>query len=263
MSDPRVAPVEENLLSFFRAAQQCPPMTPLPDTDVLAAVSDIPFPLFNAVLGASFSPGTAGDRTAGLVAAYVERGLPWLWWTTPSHTSPELEAALAAAGMGRGDTPGMHRRLDGPVEAAVPAALDLTLVDVAVEPDPWIGTMLRGFDMPPDLAGPMTQVLGGVPAGQLVNILARMGGEPVAVGSGWIDDGTIGLYNIATVESARGRGIGYAVTGALLQAGHERGARQAILHATDLGRPVYERLGFEAVCLVPQWVWLPSDPGQG
>ena len=39
--------------------------------------------------------------------------------------------------------------------------------------------------------------------------------------------------------------------------GRERGCTHAVLHASDLGRPVYERLGFVEVCQVPQYVWLP------
>jgi len=33
-----------------------------------------------------------------------------------------------------------------------------------------------------------------------------------------------------------------------------------LLHASESGRPVYERLGFTEVCQVPQLVWIPADP---
>jgi GNAT superfamily N-acetyltransferase len=45
----------------------------------------------------------------------------------------------------------------------------------------------------------------------------------------------------------RGRGIGQAMTAAALLAARARGARQACLDATDAGRSIYLRLGFEAV----------------
>jgi len=49
------------------------------------------------------------------------------------------------------------------------------------------------------------------------------------------------------------------MTAALMNVGVEAGCTHAILHATELGRPVYERLGFEEVCQTPQWVWMPPE----
>ena len=65
-------------------------------------------------------------------------------------------------------------------------------------------------------------------------------------------------YNIATLEPARGRGIGSAVTAALLAEGRAGGRTASILHAWPLGLPVYQRLGFAAVCRMPQYVWVPG-----
>jgi ribosomal protein S18 acetylase RimI-like enzyme len=72
-----------------------------------------------------------------------------------------------------------------------------------------------------------------------------------------VSGSTVGLYNITTLPTARRRGIGFAVTATLVNAALERGATAVVLHASDDGLPVYERLGFETVCEVPQYVWLP------
>lgn len=57
--------------------------------------------------------------------------------------------------------------------------------------------------------------------------------------SGWI--GALGV-----LPRARGRGAGTALTEACVEWLHARGARTVLLHATDVGRPVYERVGFVA-----------------
>ena len=57
--------------------------------------------------------------------------------------------------------------------------------------------------------------------------------------TGWI--GAVGV-----VPEARRRGLGTALTRAACARLRERGARTILLFATDLGRPVYQRLGFEA-----------------
>ena len=92
-----------------------------------------------------------------------------------------------------------------------------------------------------------------------MHLLAWDGDRAVGCGTVFLDAGTAGVYNIAVLESARGRGIGYAVTAALMNVGVAAGCTNAVLHASELGRPVYERLGFEEVCQTPQWIWMPPE----
>ena len=259
MTDPRVAPVEDNLLSFMEALARQPRFELEPGDDVMAAYSDVAFPLFNPVSGARFAHAVAGERTRELVASYVGRGLPFLWWLTPSTTSPELEAVLADAGMARDNTPGMHTPLGAPVTPALPDGVELVEVVTSRQPHPFIDTMLEGFGMPRDLIAEFTTVLGSFDDRDLINVLATLDGRPVATGAAWVTGSTVGLYNITTLPEVRGRGLGYAVTARLMDLGRDRGCTEAVLHASEQGRPVYERLGFGYVCDVPQYVWAPSD----
>lgn len=72
-------------------------------------------------------------------------------------------------------------------------------------------------------------------------------GEPVVSGLGWPTGRTIGVYSIATVESARRRGYGAAMTARVVADGLAAGCDAAALQASELGRPIYERLGFRTV----------------
>jgi GNAT superfamily N-acetyltransferase len=55
------------------------------------------------------------------------------------------------------------------------------------------------------------------------------------------------VFFVNTDPAWRGRGIGQAMTAAALHAARESGARQAALDATEGGRGIYLRLGFEPV----------------
>jgi predicted acetyltransferase len=90
--------------------------------------------------------------------------------------------------------------------------------------------------------------------------VARVDGRAVATSLGFVGGGAVGIYGVGTVPDARGRGYGSAVTLAAMDWGAEKGADLAILHATELGEPVYRRLGFEAVCTIGQWLAKASDP---
>jgi ribosomal protein S18 acetylase RimI-like enzyme len=59
------------------------------------------------------------------------------------------------------------------------------------------------------------------------------------------EEGTVIFVN--TDPDWRGRGIGRAMTAAALRSAVDSGARRASLDASDAGRSIYERLGFEAV----------------
>ena len=257
MQDPRVAPVEDNLLSFVDAMVRLPGFEIESADDVLAAHSEVSFPMFNPVVGARFAPEAAADRTRQLVASYAARGLPFLWWLTPSTTSPELEAVLAEAGMIREETPGMHAPLGATMTPALPDGVELVEVDTSQQPEPFISTMVEGFDMPQMLVAEFTRLLLAFDDENLLNVMATLDGRPAATATAWITGTTVGLYNIATLEELRGRGLGYAVTARLMDLAGERGCTDAVLHASEQGRPVYERLGFAHVCDVPQCVWLP------
>ncbi|MBI3746412.1 MAG: GNAT family N-acetyltransferase [Chloroflexi bacterium] len=72
-------------------------------------------------------------------------------------------------------------------------------------------------------------------------------GAPVSTGLGVRTGRTIGVYNIATVETARGRGYGAAMTRRVVDDGVSAGCDVAILQASQMGLPLYERLGFRTV----------------
>ena len=72
-------------------------------------------------------------------------------------------------------------------------------------------------------------------------------GTPVVSGLGWRTGRTIGVYSIATSPSARRRGFGAAMTARVVADGVAAGCDAAALQASEMGRPIYERLGFRAV----------------
>jgi predicted acetyltransferase len=66
-----------------------------------------------------------------------------------------------------------------------------------------------------------------------------------------------GVYSIGVVEEFRRRGIGDAMSRAVLRAGHEAGCQVGVLQLSEMGYPLYEQLGFETVVTYHQFE--PAD----
>jgi N-acetylglutamate synthase len=89
-------------------------------------------------------------------------------------------------------------------------------------------------------------------------IEAAFDGVPVATGFGYTFGGITGIWGIATRAEYRGRGIGSAITWAVLAAGRKWGAKAAYLWATEMGFPVYRRMGFRHI--QNQAIWVRQPP---
>jgi hypothetical protein len=72
-------------------------------------------------------------------------------------------------------------------------------------------------------------------------VLGFHGDKPVGVAVGFISHGINQVMLIATLPDTRGRGFGAALTWAVALADP---SLPAMLLSSDLGRPVYERMGF-------------------
>ena len=82
-------------------------------------------------------------------------------------------------------------------------------------------------------------------------------GRPVSTATLVVVDEVAAVFGVATLSSYRRRGLGRAVTLAVLHEGVRRGADVAYLNPSDLGDPVYRALGF--VDELPWRVWVPRE----
>lgn len=105
-------------------------------------------------------------------------------------------------------------------------------------------TAFEGFGLPGRL-GPLflTPALMALPGVTL--FLGELDGEPAATSLLLRTPGVAGVYWVATLAAHRGRGLGEALTWAAVRAGAEAGDPVASLQASEMGAPVYTRMGFE------------------
>lgn len=79
-------------------------------------------------------------------------------------------------------------------------------------------------------------------------------GQITSTGMLLIDPELSGIHEISTLVPFRGRGQGSAIILRMLQDLKERGIKSVSLQASDLGKKIYEPIGFETVSLIPTWI---------
>jgi GNAT superfamily N-acetyltransferase len=225
-------------------------------------VTDVPFPLFNSVTRAVFAeePSALDAHVAATLAPFRARNVPMLWHVGPSTRPPGLGAALERAGLhSDGDTPGMAIDLRALPQGRPPDDLQVTRVEDRAEFFEWAKATQAGFGLPDFAADAIPRFLGGLLNGDgLRHYLGRAAGAPVATASCFYAAGVAGIYIVSTRSAYRGRGFGGALTLAAMREARDAGYQVAILQASSLGRPVYERLGFRECCRFRDYLWVPG-----
>ena len=73
--------------------------------------------------------------------------------------------------------------------------------------------------------------------------------------------GVAGIYNVAIEPEVIRRGYGSAMTLAALHAVCSLGCRVGILQSSELGYPMYLKLGFQERCRSGMYVWAEGKMG--
>ena len=203
----------------------------------------VPIPLFNQAF--VFEEPEVDDLVAA-VGWLSQRHVPF-WVTAPESVATAIGEMAGAAGLVPGGTmPGMVLTSLDDVPAGATGEPDTQLVtDPALLSDVALVTA-EAFGAPLEAA----QML--VPASMLDDersswFVTHVDGEPAACGQLLRTDDVAGVYAIAVREQFRRQGLGAAITWAVLAAGRDAGCSTGVLQASPMGKPVYDRMGFDTV----------------
>jgi ribosomal protein S18 acetylase RimI-like enzyme len=96
-------------------------------------------------------------------------------------------------------------------------------------------------------------------APHIAAFVAYLGDEPVACAMTLLSHRIAGVFYVATVEHARRRGLGDALTRIAARAGFELGAGAVWLGASEMGAGLYRRIGFQDLGSAVVELESPSD----
>lgn len=182
-------------------------------------------------------------RIPELARAYDEAGVrAWTVWVPRAHAP--VATALENAGHVLDATPEAMAAPLGELDLGRGAdGLDWTAPGDA---DEMCSILEEAFHWPLAPAAALMRSLEHV-------YVARLDGAPVACVAALDHAGDCGIWNVGTREAARGRGLAGGLMRQALRDARERGCQTTSLQATQLGRPVYRRIGYRELGPIDMW----------
>jgi ribosomal protein S18 acetylase RimI-like enzyme len=190
----------------------------------------------NAVLDCDLGPAERSAAIDAMEASYADAGIAeFAAWV---HESDEgMSSALRTRGYSLNET----TRAMG--MSLADAASNVPAVELA--PSDW-GEYLRILGLP--------GLLGSADHAAFHVLIARAEGQNVATAMAFDAERDCGIFNVATLDRARRRGLGTALTSRHLHDARARGCSTASLQSTEIGERVYASVGFRDLGRILEYV---------
>ena len=265
---PPLAAAERNFVeAWWHMATTDPGTESFEGDGIRAFITGDESPMMNGVLetrilGSNAWIDSVIERT---VTRFQARGVPLLWWHLPSAEPLDLPDRLAARGFVHVENlPVMTMDLaDLPPQPPIPG-LAIERVRDSAGLETFLAIAVPVLEAPKSFEEAARQVFtadgfGDDAVGR--HYVGYLAGRPVAASSLIFEANIAGIFNVASVEGVRGRGIGSALTIAPLHEAKALGYRMAALQSSPIGHGVYRRIGFRDVGAFGVHVLSPSPEG--
>ena len=207
----------------------------------------------NAVADIHLESSMVDEVINEIMERYLDQKRGMHWFTGPSTTPKTLGDSLIKHGLKKDDRiyPGMAVEIDKlRRDYPRPKGFEIKLVDEDSALEYW-RTAMRGYgyeDHGIDQQAELYKSMNPPHELPYARYLGYLKGKPVSTCLVMYNEGVAGLYVVSTVAEARRRGLGTLMTLPSLLEARELGYHYGILHASEMGQPVYEKMGFSHIC---------------
>ncbi len=205
------------------------------------------FPMLRirAINGVWADTDAAADHLEDALAEAEELGAPFAVTVRAGRTPAVEEAARQLGFTSEERVPGM---VAGPDDLGDPPVRDIHVIRVETADGlaQALSVAATSFGVPAEIPAAMY----GLEVAELEGFhyyLGRVGERDVATAAGFTIEGTVGIFNVATLPADRGRGYGAAITARAARDGFDSGADLAGLQSSLMGESMYSGLGFREV----------------
>jgi len=222
--------------------------------------TNIKYPLANGIFNAKVTP----ELVPKLIKSFKVENLPFIWLITPSSRPVDLKNILVLNGLNLiSQSTGMAMQISKlKISESTSENLEIVKVDTLEVLNEWVKVALIGNGYPLGLIQDFfIDALSPKIFKKKLEISAFLGyynNEPVASSFVYYSGGVVGIYWVATLERARKKGFGTAMTLAVFQEAKKIGYNIVILQSSEMAINMYEGIGFQKYNNFQIFGWIPE-----
>ena len=252
--------IEENLFSLVLERNTWTKGEVHDDPDMIWSRSDFPYPFFNIILRPKIKSDHVEETLEKVVSRYHDLNVPIFWLIGPETKPNSLGKHLSNYGFKRlGEAPGMAIDLSLlNKEIQYPLDLRISVIENQSTLDNWAQIWGLVFNATQEYTLAFVELAKFLVFDSPCDCVLYIGtlkNDPVAISMAYFGAGVAGIYNVGTIPSYRGNGIGTAMTVFSLLDAKNRGYHLSTLHSSDLGLSVYKKIGFYEFCKIEHFIW--------
>jgi ribosomal protein S18 acetylase RimI-like enzyme len=249
-----VTAIRANMCDLFRHMGRSNPAEVVENGQFTRWYTPLPHPWFSGVLSSNLPKDDDGPFIAETIRYFRDRGVhTFTWWLEPDLKPSNWEPVLSGYGFGfSNDTPGMAVDLHE-MNESMQSMDGFEIREVKDEESlrSWANVFVNGYGLPPDWESMIFDLWMQLGLDfPIRNYLGYLNGKPVSTSTIFYGGGAAGIYCVATLPEARGKGIGAAITLEPLQDARELGHRIGVLQSSEMGFNVYKKVGFRHLCQI-------------
>ena len=263
--------IEANTIESFKAWCKWARLQLQQYPEIAWTASDIPFFLFNVVLGlvpqTGNSPADPGTIGAAATSRARSRQVPMGWWVGLTNQTPDLGQLLEKQGWFHAATlTGMAVDLPDLVEpASLPSGLTISSVHDTDSLETWCQIMTSVSEFPDFAASAwldMYRDMEIIDDPQWSLFLGIVNGKPVSTSLLFLGAGVAGIHAVTTLPKYRGRGIATAMTYPPLIYARNQGYRIGVLFSSEMAVDIYRKIEFQEYGQGHIYMWQPEEASQ-
>ncbi len=251
-----IGSIYKNLL--FQVTYFAPyvPIMQIIKNDCVIKITDIQDDTFNMVLKAHFTQQNANKKIEEVISIFNTKNLPFSWWVGPNDTPANLKAILISKDfVSKEYDYGMYLDLEK-YTPNISSELKIKQISSANELKEFDNIHVQSFGNP----NAFEIIFSKIPSFSYQDkspfrfYTGYFEGKPVTTGVLVFHADVVGIYYIVTLPNERRKGYATDMMHYLLTTARKENQKTAVLQASEEGKKVYAKMGFNECCVFQEFV---------
>ena len=254
--------IQENMYEIFRVNGNSPLYEVQESPELIRMCHGAKEATYQGVGYANLTGDNIDQKIESVITYFKERQLPFMWYIGYDTQPKNLGEILQEHGLQYGgNAPAMAINLSELKERPIPKGLTVELVENNEGLRTFFDVWCESYPFPTGLGDIYYHIF--TSEGFKLDYPNRfyvgyLDGEPVATSRVFLGENVASLWWVSCHPSARGRGVGSAMTYIPLNEVMSLGYKVASLYATNMGAHVYPKLGFKEYHKFEVFVYMPN-----